>query len=111
MSTRRLPALVLILPFAMGGCVSTVADVVTAPVRAVSGAVDLATTSQSEADEKRGRELRQREERLGRLERRYREQAEDCGEGDQRACMHARETRREMDEILAESPYGYDEDD
>ena len=107
----RLPQLAIILPLLLGGCVSTVADVVTAPVRAVSGAVDLATTSQSEADERRGRELRQREERLGRLERRYREQAEDCGEGDQRACIHARDTRREMDEILAQSPYGDDRDD
>ena len=34
-------------------------------------AVDLATTSQSEADEKRGREMRQREERLGKLQREF----------------------------------------
>jgi hypothetical protein len=90
------------LPLLLGGCVSTVADVVTAPVRAVGGAVDLATTSQSEADEKRGRELRQREERLGRLDRRYRNLLEDCGDGDQRACMNARDVRREMDEIIAD---------
>ncbi len=100
----------LALPLALGGCVSTVADVVTAPVRVVSGAVDMATTSQSEADEKRGRQLREREERLGRLERRYREQAEDCGEGDRRACERSRDTRREMDAILADQPAAYDDD-
>src|SRR5688572_24932929 len=47
---------------ALSGCVaSTLANVVTAPVKVASSAVDLATTSQSEADEKRGRELRKRE--------------------------------------------------
>lgn len=107
----RLPISALFLPLLLGGCVSTVADVVTAPVRAVSGAVDLATTSQSEADENRGRELRQREERLGRLERRYRQLAEDCGEGDERACLQAREVRREMDEISASLPGDYENDD
>lgn len=98
------------LPLALGGCVSTVASVVTAPVRAVSGAVDLATTSQSEADEKRGRELRQREERVGRLDRRYRNLAEDCGEGNEDACMQAREVRREREELLA-SPLDSERDD
>lgn len=110
MPIRPLSCLLLALPLALGGCISTVADVVTAPVRVVSGAVDMATTSQSEADERRGRQLREREERLGRLERRYREQAEDCGEGDQRACLQARDTRREMDEILADQPAAYDDD-
>jgi hypothetical protein len=107
----RLPIFALALPLLLGACVSTVANVVTAPVRAVSGAVDLATTSQSEADENRGRELRQREERLGRLERRYRQLAEDCGEGDERACLEARDVRREMDEISASLPGDYENDD
>jgi hypothetical protein len=107
----RLPFLAVALPLLLGGCVSTVASVVTAPVRAVSGAVDLATTSQSEADENRGRELRQREERLGRLDRRYRDLAEDCGDGDEDACLRARDVRREMAEISATLPAEYDEDD
>lgn len=109
----RLPFLAAALPLALalGGCVSTVADVVTAPVRAVGGAVDLATTSQSEADEKRGRELREREERLGRLDRRYQKLLEDCGDGDQRACMNARDVRREMDEIIADPLGEQDRDD
>ena len=47
----------------------TAVDVVTLPVKAVSAGVDAATTSQSEADEKRGRELRKAEEEAGKRER------------------------------------------
>ena len=36
----------------------TAVDVVTLPVKAVSAGVDAATTSQAEADQKRGREIR-----------------------------------------------------
>ena len=43
----------------------TAVDVVTLPVKAVSAGVDAVTTSQSEADEKRGREIRKEEERRG----------------------------------------------
>jgi len=55
----------------LGGCIvgtiaSTAVDVVTLPVRAVSAGVDAVTTSQSEADEKRGRQLRKQEEERGR---------------------------------------------
>jgi hypothetical protein len=60
-------ALGLTLP----GCVAkTALDVVTLPVKAASAAVDAATTSQAEADQKRGREIRKREECLGREARR-----------------------------------------
>ena len=55
---------------ALSGCVvaqvaDTAVDVVTLPVKAVSAGVDAATTSQSEADEKRGREIRKAEEKAG----------------------------------------------
>ena len=58
------------LPLSLAGCVvgtvaSTAVDVVTLPVRAVSAGVDAATTSQKEADEKRGRELRKQDEQRG----------------------------------------------
>jgi hypothetical protein len=57
------------LPLLSACVVETVAktavDVVTLPVKAVSAGVDAATTSQSEADEKRGREIRKEEERRG----------------------------------------------
>ena len=59
------------LALALSGCVvatvaETAVDVVTLPVKAVSAGVDAATTSQSEADEKRGRELRKADEERGR---------------------------------------------
>jgi hypothetical protein len=77
---------VLILPvlsLALSGCVvaqvaDTAVDVVTLPVKAVSAGVDAATTSQSEADEKRGRELRKAEEQAGKFAR---EQEERCSKG------------------------------
>jgi hypothetical protein len=60
-----------VLPLALSGCVvasvaDAAVDVVTLPVKVVSKGVDVATTSQSEADEKRGRELRRAEEKAGR---------------------------------------------
>lgn len=85
-------------------CLGTVADVVTAPVKVASKGVDLATTSQSEADEKRGRELRKREERLGKLERQYEKQLDECEEGDRRACDDARDTYAEMQQIIPTIP-------
>ena len=103
----RGPSLLLIavgIPL-LGGCIaSAAADIVTAPVRVAGKAVDLATTSQSESDEKRGRELREREEQLGKLERRYEKQREDCEDGDRRACDKARETYAEMQELMRYIP-------
>ncbi|MEO6198433.1 MAG: hypothetical protein ABIO68_00640 [Sphingomicrobium sp.] len=61
---------------ALSGCVvSTVAKtavgVVTLPVKVAGAAVDAATTSQSEADEKRGRALRKAEEAAGKQRREW----------------------------------------
>ncbi len=57
-------AVALALPFLLlGGCVQTVASVVTAPVKIVAQGADWATTSQDEADRNRGRRLRKAEER------------------------------------------------
>ena len=71
------------LPLALGGCVvgtvaRTAVDVATIPVKVASAGVDAATTSQSEADEKRGRELRRQDERRG---REARAMAERCRRG------------------------------
>lgn len=76
-------ALALALPPLLGGCVvgaiaETAVDVATLPVKAVSAGVDAATTSQSETDEKRGRELRKAEEARGRQQR---ELEERCRKG------------------------------
>ncbi|MEM7665396.1 MAG: hypothetical protein AAF250_06025 [Pseudomonadota bacterium] len=99
------PFLALLVGLALSGCLARAAvDVVTAPVKVGSKAVDLATTSQSEADEKRGRELRKREEKLGKLERRYEKQTEKCREGDDEACEKARATYSEIQEILPTLP-------
>ena len=93
------------LALALGGCLArTAVDVVTLPVRAASKGVDLATTSQSEADEKRGRELRQREERAGKLERQYEKQRKKCLDGDRVACDEARQTYEELQVILRSLP-------
>ena len=62
--------LALLLPVALSGCIvgtvaETAVDVATLPVKAVAKGVDLATTSQSEADQKRGRAMREAEEAHG----------------------------------------------
>ena len=53
----------------VGKVAETAVDVVTMPVKIASAGVDAATTSQSEADEKRGRELRKADEQRGRQAR------------------------------------------
>ena len=109
----RRPALFLVLLASptLSGCIAkTVVDVATAPVRVASKGVDLATTSQSEADEKRGREIRRREERLAKLEREYQKQLDACEDGDYRACSEARDTYAEMQQIIPTIPYEPEDD-
>jgi hypothetical protein len=74
---------VIAAAFVLSGCVvgtvaKTAVDVATIPVKVVSSGVDAATTSQSEADEKRGRELRRQDEERG---RQARAMAERCRKG------------------------------
>ena len=91
--------------FALQGCLArTAVSAVTLPVKVASKGVDLATTSQAEADQARGREIRRREERLGRLQRDYNKQIDKCGEGDRRACERARQTYAEMQVLLPSIP-------
>ncbi|MXO91398.1 hypothetical protein [Pontixanthobacter aquaemixtae] len=97
--SRRYKACCLAAFFALAlqGCIAkTAVDVVTAPVRMASKAVDFATVSQSERDERRGREIREEEERIGKLERQYDSYQRDCENGDRRACKKARETYAEL---------------
>jgi hypothetical protein len=64
-------ATALLLSISLSGCVAQAAvELVTLPVRVVGAGVDLATTSQAEADRKRGREIRKAEERARREARR-----------------------------------------
>ncbi len=72
------------------GCVaSIVSNVTNAPMKAVSKTLDVLTTSQSEADEKRGREMRKHEEALGKLSRKRAKARERCADGDRDACEKA----------------------
>lgn len=79
----RSHAFALALPLLLGGCVvgtiaETAVDVATLPVKVASAGVDAATTSQSELDEKRGRELRKQDEERGKQARLM---AERCRNG------------------------------
>lgn len=90
---------------ALQGCIArTAANIVTLPVKAASAGIDAATTSQSEADEKRGREIRKREERIGELERDYAKQMERCGDGDDAACDKAQAIRAEQKALMQGVP-------
>jgi hypothetical protein len=92
-------------PLALEACVAkAVVSAVTLPVRAVGAGVDAVTTSQSEADEKRGREIRKREERLGQLDREYARQMDRCAEGDDEACDRAQAIRAEMKALMPGIP-------
>ena len=78
-----------ILPGLLGGCVvgtiaSTAIDIATLPVKVVSAGVDAATTSQSEADQNRGRKVRQTEEAAGKRMRRWQAECRKAqGRGEQ----------------------------
>lgn len=65
--------LIALLPILSGGCVRTVASVVTAPVKVVGKGVDWTTTSRSEADRNYGRKMRKQEAREGKERRRWQE--------------------------------------
>ena len=84
-------ALVPVLALLLSGCLArTAVDIVTLPVKVVSAGVDAATTSQAEADQRRGRQIREEEERLGRLARRCRRnpEREECAELRDRPEIH-----------------------
>lgn len=84
--------LLVATPLLLGGCIArTAVDIVTLPVRAMGAGVDALTTSQAEADQRRGRELREAEEREGREARRREREA-------RRACERAPENCAENGE-------------
>jgi len=55
------------------------------------------TTSQSETDEKRGRELRKREEALGKLARQRDRAREKCDDGNEEACTTAAQLNEQIE--------------
>ena len=90
---------------ALQGCLARAAvDVVTLPVRAVGAGVDAVTTSQSEADEKRGRDIRKREGQLGQLDREYARESRRCGDGDNKACKRAAALSEEIEALTRGEP-------
>ena len=66
---------ILLLPLATGGCISTAAgitsSIVKAPFQVAGKAVDMATTSQEEADRNYGKKMRKAEAREGKERREY----------------------------------------
>jgi hypothetical protein len=111
-ASMKLPV-VLFGILTLAGC--TVVDVVTLPVKvaktgvnAVGAGVDAVTTSQSEADQKRGKQIRQREEKVGKLERDFARQSKKCDGGDEEACAKAAGLRTEIDALLPGLPYEAD---
>ncbi|WP_187335415.1 hypothetical protein [Novosphingopyxis iocasae] len=109
MSLLRALPLLLAVPM-LGGCLSTVADVVTLPVKiaktgvnAVGSGIDAVTVSQSERDEKRGRDLRRREERLGKLSRERDKLQRKCDrDPGNDACADLYKVEREMEYLMNE---------
>jgi hypothetical protein len=82
----------------LSGCItSVVKEVVTAPVKIVSKTADVLTTSQSESDEKRGRELRKREEALGKLARQRDKARKKCEDGSEEACAKAADLAEQIE--------------
>ena len=65
----------------LAGCISAAKTVVTAPFKAVGQVADWSTTSQEESDRNRGREMRKREEQMGKLSRQRDKAAEKCRDG------------------------------
>jgi hypothetical protein len=80
------------LSLLLSGCLArTAVDIVTLPVKVVGAGVDAVTTSQAEADQRRGREIREEEERRGRLARRCERHP------DREECRNLRATEDEPD--------------
>jgi len=102
---RLNPLLPLMSALALGGCsIGSIAGGATTPLKTASKAVDLATTSQSEADEKRGRKLRKLEEKYAKLERNYRKEGKRCAKGNAKACEKRDAILEKMEAIRVQLP-------
>jgi hypothetical protein len=91
--------IVAVLPLLSACVAQTAAGLVTAPVHVASSGVDAMTTSHSEADEKRDRDLRRREAELNRLERDYNRHSAQCLHGEENACDKARTEYGEIQDL------------
>lgn len=100
----------LILPFfapmMLGGCAvaETAANIVMAPVHVVSKGADLLTTSEEEEDRNRGKAMRERDEKLGRLYEERDAYSYDCVERrDMDACNAMRVIDSEIARVRSET--------
>lgn len=73
------------------------ASIVTAPVRVGAKAADMATTSQSEADENRGRAMRKRNDKIRKLQKTYNRRVDACNRGETAACSEASQISGEIE--------------
>jgi hypothetical protein len=107
------PLLLAAVALALPGCVARAAwNVVTLPVEVAAETVDVLTTSQSEADEKRGRALREAEERRAREERaQARAEAEQARRNAEQAQRDAEQAARERRRAEREARRARDRDD
>ncbi|MFM9935690.1 MAG: hypothetical protein ACKVOL_05770 [Novosphingobium sp.] len=97
---RPLPLLFPLVALALTGCLAkTAVGIVTAPVRVGARAVDLATTSQSEADENRGRAMRKRDGKVKKLQREYNHRMDACNRGESAACADASRINGEIEDL------------
>jgi hypothetical protein len=98
--SRHLLVLSPLLALALTGCLAqTAVGIVTAPVRMGAKAVDLATTSQSEADENRGRAMRKRDGKVKKLQREYNRRMDSCNRGESAACADAARLNGEIEDL------------
>lgn len=105
MKLLLMPMVAIGCSIGLSGCVAkTMLDVVTAPVKIVSRTVDLATVSQSERDERRGREIRQREAKLATLDRDWAIANAECEGGNRTSCNVRDDLATEMDELMPSIP-------
>lgn len=96
----RLVVVFMIFIMASGCLARLAADVVTAPVKVVSKTADVLTTSQSEADEKRGRAVRKEEERIGKLARKRDKAQRECAKNpESEACESLERLNYEMGRV------------
>ncbi len=104
----------ILVALLLSGCsaAGAVVDLAALPVRGTSKAVeagstlvDAATVSQAERDQRRGQDIRRREERLGELDREFRKQSRRCADGSDDACRKRDAAYAEIRALMPSVPY------
>jgi hypothetical protein len=74
---------------------------VSAPFKAAGKVVDWSTTSQEEADRNRGRALRERDEKIDKLNKDRQKALQRCERGNRGQCERAQILDHEMEALMA----------